>query len=79
MEMYKRFPHSGPGQQMAYDVLIEGDPNCQHVLGKWDLIVAPTGGFAQFVCRHCGRVLQQSLEGIQAPITWTLPDEVWPW
>ena len=79
MELYRRFAHKPLGQQVSYDVVEEGDPDCQHVLGQWNVVTAPEGAATQFVCRQCGRVIRQPIEGIQAPITWTLPDDVWPW
>jgi hypothetical protein len=79
MEIYPFYPPQMQPAQMPYHELVTGDVDCQHQLAEaeWVDRISVRDGlvFISYSCRHCGRLVCQSLEQVQPPASWRLESD----
>ena len=74
METYAFYTPQLQPTRLPYQVLVAGNPNCQHVLldQDWHERITVENGvvFVTFSCQDCERRLCQSLDEVLPPASW---------
>jgi hypothetical protein len=70
METYQYYPPKARATRVPYNVLNEGDPDCEHKRDSYEVVAHEGVVFARFKCVNCGRVIAHNVGEVIAPDSW---------